>query len=54
MVVALGERYTGVYSSDDGLWKDLEEAGKKEGDEVWVSCLGFHTFDWPDRSIHSV
>lgn len=36
-VVALGETYSAAYVSDDGLWEALDQAGKREGDPLWVS-----------------
>jgi aminopeptidase len=30
MAIALGDVYAGVFSTDDKLWRDLEEAGKAE------------------------
>ncbi|KAI8913437.1 putative cytosol aminopeptidase [Gorgonomyces haynaldii] len=33
--VALGSCYSGVFTNDDQLWLDLEQAGKQVGDEFW-------------------
>jgi cytosol aminopeptidase len=30
MMMALGDVYAGVFSTDDKLWRDLEEAGNAE------------------------
>ena len=33
--VALGERASAIFTDDDKLAKDLEDAGEKAGDYVW-------------------
>lgn len=35
MMVALGHEYCGVFSNDDGLWQDLEQAGKDSREKIW-------------------
>ncbi|KAG2022409.1 leucine aminopeptidase [Coprinopsis cinerea AmutBmut pab1-1] len=35
MVIALGEVYSGVFSSSDELWQQLYEAGQIEHDRMW-------------------
>ena len=35
MVVALGHEYCGTYSNDDGLWEQMEHAGKETGEVLW-------------------
>ena len=35
IVVALGDIHAGLFSNDDGLSKQLEEAGKKTGETLW-------------------
>lgn len=35
MVIALGHRFAGVFSNDEGLTNDLKIAGKQVHDEVW-------------------
>ncbi len=40
IVVALGHEYAGMYSNDDGLAKQLKQAGRTSGDELWRMPLG--------------
>lgn len=35
VVIALGEIYTGVYSTSDSLWEELRAAGEAEYDRFW-------------------
>jgi len=35
MIIALGEHYSGVFSSSDELWQGLQEAGEVEYDRFW-------------------
>lgn len=35
MVVALGEVASGVFSTSDTLWTNLEKAGHYTGDRMW-------------------
>ncbi|KAM6494184.1 leucine aminopeptidase [Amanita muscaria] len=35
MMIALGEVYSGVFSTSDELWKNLHEAGEAEYDRFW-------------------
>jgi len=35
MIMALGEHFSGVFSSSDELWHDLHEAGEVEFDRFW-------------------
>ncbi|KAH9815527.1 cytosol aminopeptidase family, catalytic domain-containing protein [Melampsora americana] len=35
MVIALGESFSGVFSTSDKLWNDLDAAGKAEHDRFW-------------------
>jgi leucyl aminopeptidase len=40
MIVALGYEYGGLFSNDDGLARQLADAGMKTGDKVWRMPLG--------------
>ena len=40
MVIALGHEYAGLFSNDDQLAADLQEAGKESGDKLWRQPLG--------------
>lgn len=35
MVIALGEIYSGVFSTSDTLWEELHAAGEVEHDRFW-------------------
>jgi aminopeptidase len=35
MAVAIGEAASGVFSTSDTLWADLEKAGHYTGDRMW-------------------
>ena len=35
MVIALGEIYSGVFSTSDTLWEELRAAGEVEHDRFW-------------------
>jgi len=35
--IALGTTFSAAYCSDNSLWEDLEAAGKREHDLLWVS-----------------
>ena len=35
MEIALGEIFSGVFSSSDSLWSELHEAGEAEFDRFW-------------------
>ncbi|EKM60163.1 uncharacterized protein PHACADRAFT_85243 [Phanerochaete carnosa HHB-10118-sp] len=35
MDIALGEIFTGVFASSEGLWSELESAGQREHDRFW-------------------
>lgn len=40
MVVALADAYTGVFSNDDDLWNNIDEAGAKADEPGWRMPLG--------------
>ncbi len=35
IMVALGHEYAGVFANDDGLWSQMEKAGKACGEKIW-------------------
>jgi leucyl aminopeptidase len=49
MVVALGHEYAGIFSNDDGLARQLVDAGTAAGDRLWRMPLG----DAYDKLIES-
>jgi leucyl aminopeptidase len=40
MIISLGYEYGGLFSNDDGVARQLAEAGTKTGDKVWRMPLG--------------